>query len=392
MNWIEFFGFKNFFNWISMGLKFYYNPKKFFKFFFAKPNPEKLAIITCYSVLAISFHTITRNLEWEQIFPYFFFRVILAFQFIVLLYITHLLISKIHKTKKIKFKNISFFIIVVTILVDPIFEALNYAFLQTESLLYSIILMISVELIMFLTFIYSNFIFYKKWKLILSGIFLNIAFINLFIIVRNLNIISSHETNPSHYGNYILFNQAENINNENIVLFEKFPMYDVIPTEKIYVKVDDHIIITYLYRNKNFKYHTDSLKENLDYDLRTRKFIKFLKLKIENVDTVRYKHNRILLSKIKVLYNEIDKEINQFEKDSVIPIYVEKPNIDFKDGIEIFPIKMDNKIISIYNDIVKKQNRYRLMLNVEEIISTPIYLFLYPGLKISTLVDPNDEV
>lgn len=392
MNWIEFFGFKNFFNWISMGLKFYYNPKKFFKHFYEKPDSEKLAITTCYLVVIVLLHTVTRKLTWDEILPYLIFKIILVTQNVIILSIISFIIYKKYDCERIKIQKIFYYIILSTILFEPIFEFINFSFLRTEHFFYSIIDDIAVQLLIFLHFIYFNFIFYKKRKLIILGIILNIIGLNLSIVIRNLGIISSHDTNPNTLGMSAMLTEPNEIFRENQSLLTIFPLNDVTPLKKYYLKYNNNISVIFSYKTESANSFISNLPQNMITHVVNQVGIKKLNSSISKIDSVKYKHNQYLLDKTKLLYASIDKEINYPEKDSVIPINILKSRIILKGGYEIYISETDDTPNLILKDINRKQRYFERLLIIDKYAILPIGILISPGIYIANIIDPNNEI
>lgn len=395
MNWINFFGKENILKWSSLYFLFFRNPKEFFRRFYKFEEEEKALIFFFYLILVMIFHTFTRGLDVKEISLYFVFSLFLLLQIALLLYITNCILRRKFKAEKITFKDIFYLVALTNIITNPIFEYFNYLFINSEHYIYTILNSVFLLAAVYFILIYSNWIFYKKLKIIVLGVIINIIFINVFIIVRNVNIISSHNTKPTSAGDLVIYNRSEEMILENSVLLEKFPVDGHIPTDKILMlnRESGKAMIVHSYGLHSINSFFSNLPTHIEYDLEIREEIKIKIKQLKNVRKLKYKHNRVLKNEILKIYELADQEINRFEKDSVIPILDNKNFQPYNYlGYEVNRVGLNQEILKQENRIIKTQTKFYKMVNLHKDILSFFGILIYPGIEISKIIDPEDEV
>lgn len=396
MDWMNFFGRKNIINWLSLYPLFFRNPKKFFKKFYHFDDKEKFLFLLFYLILAMLFHTITRNIDIKEISLYFLFQLALTCQNILLLYLTQLILRKWLNAKRITFKEIFYFFTLTVIIINPILEFLNYLFINSEHYVYAVVNSLIMTALTYFLYIYSNWLFYNQTKTIVIGIFINILLLNIFVIVRNENIISSHNTKPTTAGDLVILNRSYEMTTENTAFFEKFPINDLIPKDKIFIVDSENTIETvfiYAYHKESIVSFLNNFPERANLDLENRQKIKSHIKRLKSVKKAKYRHNQKLISETLKLYSLINSEVNQFEKGDTIPYYIQGSGDPFKyAGFEIYQSKINPKLFMQAKRLSKIQEKFYGLVKINSYIALLGGIIIYPGIEIAEIRDPDDEV
>lgn len=367
--YIELFGKDKIFEWVFSIPSFFYKPRSFFQTVFAKSSEEKLSFsIFCVSIAALLYYLFS-GLAFTTVLKQTVFEIsVLIFGFLILNF-TRLWLKKIYRVE-VKSENLFYFLILTKSLTLPIqtifFIIFNFS--EKYELLF-IHRLVYVGMLLFII-VYSNKIFYSKWKEIIFGILLNIFLFNIVLITFDAIKFDQYLTE------YKILLQTDEVDVE----FQKQigsceNLWSKIPKNKFALELldEEQPIFFYSFHKANVRTIGQSEQSSIDDEIKYRKQI----IEKTNPDSVkkikfRFRRNEIVYNRLIAFLNTIKNDIKTPVTDSTR--VVEK--IDLVDENEkkygiICELTMNDEFYKKYNDFA---NEIIAFYHEKKIAEYPMYL------------------